>query len=223
MDEEISKHISKTGTLTIGLVCKDGIVVAADRRVSYGAQGGGVSYLASNTKKIWSLNERIIGTMAGTVSDANKTIAYLRAEIRLRDLRTRKSTTVTEAANLLANMNFNNIRTPSMIPAIAHFLLAGNDHDGASLFDVTPDGYTKQIETYIATGSGIMQADPILDMEYKRGMSVEEGIKLAVKCIKAGSGREPSVGAGLDVYVVSKDGVKQVLSQELVQEFKSKN
>jgi proteasome beta subunit len=222
MDEEISKNLSKTGTLTIGLVCKDGIVVAADRRVTYGAQGGGVSYIASTAKKIWELNNQIIGTMAGTVSDALKTTSYLRAEIRLRDLRTKKLTTVSEAASLLANMNFHNIRTPSMIPAIAHFLLAGRDSSGVKLYDVTPDGYAKEIETCVATGSGLMQADSILDAEYKKGMSADEGVKLAIKCIKAATAREPGVGSGADVYVVSKDGIKQVLSQEVVQEFKNK-
>ncbi|HVY01650.1 MAG TPA: proteasome subunit beta, partial [Candidatus Nanoarchaeia archaeon] len=70
--------------------------------------------------------------------------------------------------------------------------------------------------------SGMLQADSILDAEYKKGISVEEGVKLAIKCIKAATAREPGVGSGADVYVVSKDGVKQVLSQEVVQEFKNK-
>ena len=56
MDEEIAKHVLKTGTLTIGIVCKDGIVVAADRRQSYGGQGGGVSYLAGTAKKILEIS-----------------------------------------------------------------------------------------------------------------------------------------------------------------------
>ena len=65
INQEISSKILKTGTVTIGLVCKDGIVLGADRRISYGGAGGGVSYLAGQLKKIVSLGDRAIATMAG--------------------------------------------------------------------------------------------------------------------------------------------------------------
>ncbi len=68
MDEDIAKHVLRTGTLTIGIVCKDGIVVAADRRQSY-AQGGGVSYLAGTAKKNLEVTDSMIATTAGTASD----------------------------------------------------------------------------------------------------------------------------------------------------------
>ena len=36
MDEEIKKNMLKTGTSIMGIVCKDGIVMAADRQVTAG-------------------------------------------------------------------------------------------------------------------------------------------------------------------------------------------
>ena len=65
-----------------------------------------------------------------------------------------------------------------------------------------------------------MQAHPILDSEYKEGMSLEEGIKLVAKCIKASTGREPGVGNGVDIYTVKKGEIKQVLAKETVYELK---
>ncbi|MDT9150907.1 hypothetical protein RSW37_24565, partial [Escherichia coli] len=75
-------------------------------------------------------------TMAGTASDAMKVVNLIRAEFRLKELKTKEEISISEAANLLANILFNNIRTPSMIPSIAHFLLTGYDSEGVSLFDV---------------------------------------------------------------------------------------
>lgn len=222
MNEEISKSVLKTGTLTLGIVCKDGIVVAADRRQSYGGPGGGVSYIASKAKKIQELNDRIIATTAGTASDSRKIVDIIKAEIRLKELKTREKITVEETANLLSNMVFHNIRTPSMIPSIAHFLLAGYDSEGFSLYDIAPDGYMQKQDDYAVSGAGVMQAHPHLDSEYKKGMSIEDGIKLAIRCLKSAMTREPSVGEGADIYVVKKDEVKQVLAQEAVYEFKDK-
>lgn len=220
MDEDISKHVLKTGTLTIGIVCKDGIVIGADRRQSY-AGNSGVSYLAGAAKKILEITDRMIATTAGTASDTRKVLEILRAEFKLKELRTKEKITVEEAANFLANMVYGNIRTPSMIPAITHFILSGYDDKGIYLFDISPDGYIQSSDTYVATGSGIMQAHPILDSEFKKNMSIDEGIAMIAKCIKAATAREPSVGAGMDIYVVRKGEIKQMIDKEAVVSFEN--
>ena len=221
MNEDISKYVLKTGTLTIGIVCKDGIVVGADRRQSYGAQGGGVSYLAGEAKKILKVTDRMVATTAGTASDTRKVLEILRAEFKLKELRTREKITVPEAANFLANMVYGNIRTPSMIPSITHFILSGYDEEGLYLYDISPDGYIQQSVTYVATGSGIMQAHPILDSEYKKNMTLDEGIALITKCIKAATAREPSVGAGIDIFTVKKNEIKSVIDKEAITSFET--
>ncbi len=218
MDEEISKHVLKTGTLTIGIVCKDGIVIAADRRQSY-ASGNGVAYLAGKAKKIVEVTNRMVATTAGTASDTRRILDIITAEFRLKELRTKEKVTVPEAASYLANLVYGNIRTPSMIPSIAHFLLGGYDDNGIYLFDIAPDGYIQQADTYTASGGGIMQAHPILDSEYKKGMSLEEGAALATKCIRASMGRDPSVGAGIDIYTIKKGDLKQVVDKEAITTF----
>ncbi len=216
MDDEIQKHVLKTGTVTIGIVCKEGIVIAADRRQSYGGAGGGVSYIAGSAKKIVELTDKIVATTAGTASDTRRTLDVIRAELKLKELRTREKPMVPEVANFLANMVYGNIRTPSMIPSITHFILSGSDANGLYLYDISPDGYIQSSETYVVTGSGLMQTHPILDMEYKKNMSFDEGIALAKKCIKATAGREPSVGTAMDIYIIKKGELKQVVSKEVL-------
>lgn len=220
MNEEISKHVLQTGTLTIGIVCKDGIVIGADKRQTYGGQGG-VSYIAGTAKKIMEITDRMIATTAGTASDTRKVLEILRAEFKLKELRTKEKITVPEAANFLSNMVYGNIRTPSMIPSITHFILSGYDDKGTYLYDISPDGYIQQSESYVATGSGIMQAHPILDSEFKKNMSTDEAIAMVSKCIKAATAREPGVGSGMDIYVVKKGEIKQVADKEAVVSFET--
>lgn len=218
--KEVKKHVLKTGTTTVGIVCKDGVVLAADKRGTYGGDSG-VSYIASKDHdKIYAVNERIIVTVAGVASDTRRVIKLTKAELRLKELRSKQESSIKEVANLFSSIVYQNIRQFSPIMAITQFLLAGYDSEGFHLYQINPDGMLDEVKDYEATGSGMMQSHPILDSEYKKDITLEEGIKLAKKCINASIKRDPASGDGLDIYTVKKDEVKQVVKQEIVPEFK---
>jgi proteasome beta subunit len=213
MEDEIKKYVLKTGTLTVGIVCKDGIVIGADNRVTYGGDSG-VSYIAGELTKIKKINERIIVTIAGVASDALRSIKLVSAEIKLKELRDKREISIREAASLMSNILFQNIRTPSMILSIAHFLIAGYDESGAYLYDAGPAGDLKEIKDYAATGAPF-ESLGIFDVEYKKSITTEEGIKLAKKVFESTRGRQPGVGDGFDIYIVKPGEIKQVSSEKV--------
>ncbi len=222
MAEDLDKHVLKTGTLTIGIVCKDGIVLAADKRQTYGSQGG-VSYIAGrDANKIHELNERCYVTTAGGASDTRRVIKMVQAQFRLKELKSKETATIKEIASFMSNMLFENIRQPSMIPSISHFLIAGYDDSGVSLYDASPDGYLQHIETYQATGAPF-ESLGILDVEYDKKITLKEGVELAKKVFNATKGRQPGVGDGFDIYTIKKGEIKQVSSQKVSGELKNKN
>jgi len=220
--KELKKHVRKTGTTTVGIVCREGIVLAADKRGTYGGDSG-VSYIASrDEQKVQKIDDNIAVTTAGVASDLQKVIKLVRAELKLKELRTKTKPTIRQAANLFSNIVYQNIRQFSVIPGITHFLLAGFDDGGFYLYEVNADGYLQEVKDFSATGSGMIQCNPILDSDYKSEMTIEEGIKLAKKCINASIKRDPASGEGIDVYAITKDEVKEVLKQELVAEFRDR-
>ena len=200
----------KTGTTTIGLVCKDGLVLAADKRATSG-------YLIAWKKfdKIVNITENIAVTVAGTVSDVQLLTKYLKAELKLKDIRTGRETSVKEAANLLANFVYSNIRKLSLIPGISHFIIGGKDSAGFHLYDLSPDGSIVEVDDYISSGSGSVMAFGVLETLYKKGLSVEEGVKLAAKGINAAVQRDIASGNGVDIVSITKDGIKKVFSKEI--------
>jgi proteasome beta subunit len=200
----------KTGTTTVALVCKDGIVLSADKRATSG-------YLVSFKKfdKIMQITDSIAVTVAGTVSDVQLLVKYIKAELRLKKIRTGRENTVKEAANLLGSLVYNNIRRMSMIPGISHFLIGGKDEFGYHLYDLSPDGSIVEIEDYVSSGSGSVMAFGVLETLFKNNLTVEEGIKLAVKSVNAAIQRDIASGNGLDVVTITKDGVKKVLTKEV--------
>jgi len=221
MDDEIKKNVLKTGTTTLGIVCKDGVVVAADRRISFGTPDNqGVAYIAGKQEKIYPLNENSILTIAGGATDSERIIKIIRSELKLRELKSKSKPTMKQIAGLLSTMVYQTIRQPAVIPSITHFLLSGKDENGLYLYDIMPDGHLREVENYTVSGSGMMQANPILDSDYKEGLTLKEGVELAKKCLFASFGRDPASGAGMDIYTVSKEGIKQILKKEFHPDFK---
>jgi len=206
----IDRELMKTGTTTLALLCKDGIVLAADKRATSG-------YLIANKKfdKIISITDDIAVTVAGTVSDVQLLAKYIKAELKLKRIRTDRESTVKEAANLLSMMVYNNIRKLSLIPGISHFIIGGKDEHGFHIYDLSPDGSIAEIDDYNTSGSGSVMVYGVLETLYKKNMSMDEGIKLAAKSINAAVQRDIASGNGINIVTITKDGVKKVLSKDI--------
>jgi proteasome beta subunit len=207
---ETKDNVLKTGTTTMGLVCKDGIVLAADRRATMG------NIIADKkAQKIHQISENIGMTIAGTVSDAQLLIKLIQSETRLKNIRTGKASIIKEVANLSSRLVYNNIRQMSMIPGITHFLMGGKDMYGYHLYDIFVDGSISKCEEYVSSGSGSISAYGVLETLYKKDLTVEEGIKLAVKALNAALQRDSASGSGYDVITITENGFKQVLAKEI--------
>ena len=94
-----------TGTTTLAMICKDGIVLAADKKAT-----AGYLIVDKHAEKIHLIQKDIALTTAGTVSDIQLLIKLIKAEIALKSMRSDKEVTVKEAANLLGRMIYSNIR-----------------------------------------------------------------------------------------------------------------
>jgi proteasome beta subunit len=217
MEDEIKKNILKTGTSILGIVCKDGIVMAADRQVT-----AGNLVMSKKEKKVVQLNDYLVGSWTGNASDAQMLNKVLVAELRLKELRSKKRPTVREAASLVANMSFRNIRQMTMIPSIAGTLIAGFNEDGSTeLYTIEPAGSIIKVEDYDANfGSGMPFILGLLERQYKKDMSLKEGVELAVEALKSSTQRDIGSGYGIDVFTITKDGINKVVEKELISELK---
>ncbi len=200
----------KTGTTTIGMVCKDGIVLAADKRATAGSL-----IVDKRAEKVHILNDDFAVTIAGSVSDAQLIIKLIRAELKLKEVRTMKKASAREAANLLGGILYGNLRRMSMYPGIAHFLMGGKDREGIHLYDLFPDGSVTRIKDFVSSGSGSVFAYGVLESQYKPDLAAADGVKLAIRCINTALQRDTYSGNGIDVVVVTDKDIKRVLQKEL--------
>ncbi len=194
----------KTGTTTIGIVCKDCIILAADKRVT-----AGYMVTDKNFKKIIQINKRFAVTTAGVVSDNQLVTKLIKAQIALKETQTNRNATTKEVANMLSGMLYQLLRTPSMVQGIAHLLLGGFDKE-ASLYDVMPDGAIINVEDYVSSGSGSIFAIGVLENGFKKDMTQKEGIQVIKKAINVSLKRDAMSGNGFNIAVIDKDGFKFV-------------
>jgi len=221
MDKELKDSILKTGTTLIGIVCKDGVVMAADRQ----STGGQSIVLDKNATKVYPINDYLVISGCGMASDAHRVPKLLSAELKLKELRSKSRPTIHQAASLLSNINYSGIRQPSMIPQQAGFLLAGFDEDGSTaLFNVMPDGATIEVKDYDASvGSGMPYVLGLLERQYKKNLTIQEGVELAKEALKSSTQRDTASGYGIDIFTITKEGIKKVVSQEIKPEYKDDN
>ncbi len=217
MDEDIKKNILKTGTTILGIVCKDGVVMASDRQST-----AGTIVMSKNSEKTKKINDYLLISGTGMVSDIQRVSKLLPAELRLKELKSRSRPTIRQSASLLANMSYSGIRQPSMIPQQAGFLLGGFNEDGsAELYSIEPAGSVVKVEDYDANfGSGMPYAYGLLERQYKKSMNIKEGVELAKEALKSSTQRDTGSGYGLDVFTITKDGIKKVVSQEILPNYK---
>jgi proteasome beta subunit len=202
----------KTGTTTLGIVCKDGIVLASDKRMTSGRE-----IFAEGVEKISAINDRMMLTMAGSVQPAVATIKLIKAETKLNKLRINRHNTVKEVANLIGNIVTSNLYRSGGY-AITQFVFAGkNDDNSFELYDIYPDGTVTQIRKFHCSGSGSPYASGVLEALYKSDISIAEGVLLAKKALQSAIQKDSASGNGADIYKLTKNGVEKVESIVLTQ------
>lgn len=193
------------GTTTVGLACKDGVVLATDTRATMG-----YTVASKRARKIYKITGTIAATVAGRVADTQDLVNILRAEANYFALREGVQMGVRAAARLTANV----LHVYRLFPYFANLLVAGVDAGGPKLYFIDMDG-TLTEETVVATGSGSPIAYGLLETEFKEGMSIEKATPLAINAVKAAMKRDIATGDELMLVTVSKEGYREFSPQEI--------
>ncbi len=206
INKELNRFLRNIkGTTTLGVKGKNFVVLAADRRATAG------TFIAhKKAKKIIKISDNIAATIAGLVADTQILAKYAKAISGLYSLEKLRKPPVRTVAKLLSNIMF--ASRPNIF--IAQFLLGGVDYKGTQLFNVELFG-SIQPEKYVATGSGSPIAIGILEKSYREDIPLNEAKKLSVKALTAAISRDSATGDGLDVAVISEEGVNFLSEEEI--------
>jgi proteasome beta subunit len=201
----------RTGTTTIGMVMKDGVVLATERRATAG------NLIANkSTQKLFKIDQNIGMTVAGLVGDAQVLARYLRAEVSLYRLRRNAQLSAEGAATLLANILSGN----RMFPYYAWLILGGVDPAGGHVFSVDPAGGSIE-DRYVSVGSGSTFAYGLLEEGYSRDLSISDGVDLALRGLTVAMKRDSASGDGYTVHTITSREYREFSEDEINKRLKA--
>jgi proteasome beta subunit len=191
-------------TTTIGVVCKDGVLMTTDTRATMG------SFVAhKNAKKVYRIDRHLAMTIAGVVGDAQAIVEMLRANAALYKLDMARPMPVSSAARMVSNILFSSRFYPLGVQA----LIGGMDDTGGHIFALDPLGSTME-EKFVSTGSGSPVAYGVLESEWRDNMTVKDATPVLVRAISSAMKRDSASGDSFDVAIVTGDGYYELTPEE---------
>ena len=184
----------------VGLRTRNGVVLASDRRMSYG-----IMIMSRNAKKVFVFDNSIGIAFSGLYGDLRGIYRLLEAEYRYMTYVLGHKPPVYAMAKRLSIILYSYKALPFMVEA----LVAGIDRERTpKLYALDALGSITE-EDYAAVGSGSTLALGVLEQNYRDNLSIDEAMNIAAKAIRVTMERDPSTGDGIDVVALTPEGVKE--------------
>jgi proteasome beta subunit len=186
------------GATAVGITYQDGIVLAAEKRISYGN-----FVVNKNTKKIFTITDQVASACAGMVADMQVLTRQVGALAKIRKLETRRDMATNSVAKLMSVIMFERRYFPLLTQVIV-----GGVQTTPEIYTLDPLGSLLP-DNYAAVGTGAEMALGIIDAEYKKNMLEDTSKKLAIKAVKSSIQRDSASGDGIDVLTITKKGIEE--------------
>jgi proteasome beta subunit len=186
------------GATAVGISYQGGVVLAAEKRVSYGN-----FVVNKSTKKTFPVTEFVGAACAGMIADMQVLVRQVGALAKIRKLETKRNVAPNSVAKLMSVIMFERRFFPLLTQVIV-----GGVEGRPQIYTLDPLGSLLPDE-YAAVGTGAEMALGIMDAEYKREFSEEQAKELAVKAIKSSIQRDSSSGDGIDLLMITSNGHRE--------------
>lgn len=185
------------GATTVGIKCSNGVVLASERRMSYGGY-----ILSKRIKKVFKITDKLAVAFAGLFADMQALARFLKAEVKFYELTTSKPMNVKSVAKILSIILY----SQKYMPYLSETLVGGVDNEGSHLFILDPLGSVIE-DNYAAIGTGAPVAIGIIESLYKKEIDLNDGKKLAYRAVKVAVERDAASGDGIDLVSISEKGI----------------
>jgi proteasome beta subunit len=199
LSDEAQSHFYMPGATTLGLVYSDGVILASEKRVTYGSM-----IMSKTGKKVFRIADQVGAACAGLVGDMQILAREVEAQAKLFSFDSKRPMSVRAAAKVMSNVLFGR----RMIPLITQTIVGGMEDEKPAIYVLDVIGSVLP-DIYAAVGTGAQMATGVLEEGYKDGMSQKDAKALVLRAIKSAISRDSMSGDGVDLLIVSKEGINE--------------
>jgi len=202
LDQDQIEKILQTGTTTVGLIIKEGVVIATESQAT-----GGYFIASKQAQKLFEINQFTAATIAGGVADSQYIISQLRALSRLKEVEEGKAPEPKYIASICRNILFSGRSYFISMNIVGGYSLR---ESSGKLYGIDLIGTLYEENEYISFGSGSPFSLGVLEADWKPNLTKAKGIDLIKTAITSSKERDAGSGFELQICTVDKNGFTQV-------------
>ena len=202
MDQAQIEQMIKSGTTTVGIVVKDGVVMATESQAT-----AGYSVASKQAQKLFEINKFAAATIAGGVADCQYVISQLRALSRLREVERERVPEPKYMASICRNILFSGRSYFQSMMIVGGYSLRENS---GKLYVIDLLGTLYEEDNYISFGSGSSFVLGLLEADWKPKMTTPKGVNLLKTAITTAKERDAGSGFEIQLCTIDKTGFKHV-------------
>jgi proteasome beta subunit len=202
LDQQQYEKMLQTGTTTVGIIVKDGVVIGTDSQATAG------TFVASKqAQKLFEINNYTAATIAGGVADSLYVINQLKALSRLKEVEEGKVPEPKYVASISRNILFSGRSYFVTLMIVGGYSLTEKT---GKLYGIDLLGTLYEEESYLSFGSGSPFSLGVLEADWKPNLTKAKGIDLIKTAISSSRERDAGSGYELQICTIDKNGFKQV-------------
>lgn len=187
----------------LGIKFNDFVIIAADRTAAHS-----IMVMKSDENKLYKLSNKLVLAVAGESGDTTQFAEYISKNIQLYKMRNTYELSPSEAAWFTRRNLADTLRSRS--PYNVNLLLAGfDDKDGPQLYYMDYLASIAKVD-YAAHGYGGYFSLSILDRNYQKTMTPDQGYDLMKKCVQEIQRRLIVNLPNFKIQVIDKNGVRDL-------------
>ena len=193
---EYAREAVKKGTTALGIIYKDGVLLAVDKNVDSKLLRG------ESIEKIFKIDDHIQVATSGLVADARRLVDTARETAQVERLTYGQPIDLEILTKDLCDLKQAYTQFGGARPFGAALLITGVDSTGKRLFETDPSGAFNEL--YAASiGSGKKEVESFFEKEYRPDLSFDEAINLALRAVTK-VGDKKIAKETVDVYYITE-------------------
>ena len=201
----------KRGTLAIGIICSDGVIIAVEENPR-------ALQVADVTQKIFQVDYHIGVAAAGYIPDARVQVDNARFFSQSSKLTYDEPVEVETVAKHLADQCHQFTQYSGVRPYGVALIIAGVDQKGEAIYVTDPSG-TYVSYAAVAIGAGSEEVTDFLEKNYKPEMSLEDGAALATGAINLKSEKKDGAKHVKMSWVKKDKRILEKVSESEIEKF----